>query len=81
MINKSLDIIEGWYNTINSQGLTVEQKEIANNRASVCSTCEYKGKVVVLGITYNEGCTDCGCPFPQKLYSFRKTNKCNQGKW
>lgn len=74
-------VLEGWYNTINSHNLSDEQKDIAQKRADVCSTCEYNKPVYVMGRKYENGCIGCGCPFPQKFYSFRKQNTCPLSLW
>lgn len=77
MFDKTNDILNGWYNTINNKSLSEEKKEIAKNRASICESCVMK-KTVLNTVNY---CGACGCLFPAKFYSFTETNKCPLGKW
>lgn len=62
------EIVEAWITKINP---TEEQKKLAEERATICSTCDLaKGPV----------CSKCGCLLPAKVYSPRE-NPCPKRKW
>ncbi len=70
------EIMVAWHRARNP---TPEQKEIAEYRASVCDTCEYKQfKTVVM----THICGACGCPISKKVYSPKPGSvACPKEKW
>ncbi len=70
------EIIVAWHRAANP---TPEQKEIAEYRASICDTCEYKEfkKLIMTHI-----CGACGCPISKKVYSPAPgPTACPKEKW
>jgi len=70
------NIVEGWYNTINKAGLSLDKQRIAEDRIKTCEECEY----MRIGVFYTD-CALCGCKLPQKTYSYKKSNVCPENKW
>lgn len=70
------EIIVAWHRAKNP---TPEQKEIAEYRASVCETCEFKEFKNIIR-TYI--CGACGCPISKKVYSsLPGPDACPKSKW
>lgn len=70
------EILVAWHRAANP---TPEQQQIAEYRASVCETCEFKEfKVMVRSYV----CGACGCPISKKIYSPKPgTEACPKSKW
>tara|TARA_B100000287_G_C20398151_1_gene688501 strand:- start:310 stop:531 length:222 start_codon:yes stop_codon:yes gene_type:complete len=66
-MNKLESIINGWKNYIFENK---EVEKIANQRAIICSKCDYN---------YLNICGQCGCMLPVKTRSL--TSKCPLNKW
>lgn len=85
-MNKFLTIVKAW-------GIAVfhtdEQKELADKRSVVCSTCpslqEVDVKNMTGGLVNNYFlCGSCGCPLQGKIYTpidTAKEQKCPLDKW
>lgn len=70
------EIIVAWHHAANP---TPEQKEIAEYRASICETCEFKEfKTLIRSYV----CGACGCPISKKVYSPNPgPDACPKSKW
>lgn len=70
------EILVAWHRAANP---TPQQKELAEYRASICETCEFKEfKTLVRAYI----CGACGCPLSKKVYSSRPGSvACPKGKW
>ena len=70
------EILVAWHRSANP---TPEQKEIAEYRASVCDTCEFKEFKT---LTRSYACGACGCPISKKIYSPKEGKyACPKAKW
>ena len=58
---------------------TVEQKELAAKRLSICETCP-SHKVITKKISLATICGECGCPIEKKIFT-PTFNDCPLGKW
>lgn len=75
----SLDIkkiVKAWAISINP---TDKQKELAEKRWSICSTCPSK-KEVLKSKEWSYICGSCGCPLSKKVFTNR-VGECPLGKW
>lgn len=70
------EIIVAWHRAANP---TSEQKEIADYRASICETCEFKEfKTLIRSYV----CNACGCPISKKIYTPTPgPEACPKAKW
>lgn len=70
------EIIVAWHRAATP---TAEQKEIAEHRASICETCEFKEfKTLIRSYV----CGACGCPISKKIYSpIPGPEACPNAKW
>lgn len=57
---------------------TPEQQAVAEQRLSICNTCEHKDFRMMIR-TYV--CNACGCPLSKKVYSPRGPEACPEKKW
>lgn len=75
------EIIGSWYNKIKH---TPEQKELADKRFEVCSTCPHKQEIIE-GLEWTLKCGKCGCPLAGKVYTKKthlmKGGSCPLDKW
>jgi len=74
-IPNMLEIAVAWKRAANP---TEEQQQIAENRLSICDSCEHK-KFVDLVKTYV--CDSCGCFLSKKVYTAKGPQGCPEGKW
>jgi hypothetical protein len=58
---------------------TIEQKELATQRASICEECPSR-KVITEKIDLFTICGECGCPLNKKVFS-STYNDCPLKKW
>jgi ribosomal protein L37E len=70
-----VEIMQAWKIRYNP---TDEQQEIAERRAVVCDTCEFKE---FKKLTRNFVCGACGCPISKKIYSPKGPTACPKNKW
>jgi len=70
------EIFNSW---LSAKNPTKEQKELAEKRYSICSTCEYK-KPLIKNNRWSEICLRCGCPLNKKIFS-NIYNSCPLKKW
>jgi len=70
-----VEIMQAWKISYNP---TDEQQEIAEHRAAICDTCEFKE---FKKITRNFACGACGCPISKKIYSPKGPTACPKNKW
>ena len=75
MINKVKEIVNSW---IISYKPSEYQKNLAEERYSICLGCEFYGEK--RDITNDEYCKDCLCPLSKKIFS-PKYDACPQHKW
>jgi hypothetical protein len=75
MFKKFKEIATAW---VAAADPTPEQKIIAEYRASVCNTCEYRKQNTALVDFYY--CKLCGCPLNKKIFAPDKTS-CPKNKW
>lgn len=70
------EIVSAWVSKIHPKD---SQKELAEKRATICSTCDQVREAVesVNGTRY---CNQCGCLLEAKVYSYRE-GACPLGKW
>jgi hypothetical protein len=66
-----VEIIKAWKNVAFS---TEEIKQIANERVSICDTCEHKTTMLNVSV-----CAKCHCPLLGKTHS--PNNSCPLKKW
>jgi len=75
------EIVGAWYNKIKH---TPEQKELADKRFEICSTCTYK-KEILKGKNWTLKCGKCGCLLSAKVYTEKthldKNGSCPLHKW
>lgn len=57
---------------------TEEQQMIAEQRLSVCNTCDQKEYRMLVQMY---ACKACGCPLNKKVYSPRGAEACPKMKW
>lgn len=70
------EIIVAWHRSHNP---TPEQQKLAEHRATICDTCEYKEFKTLYK---NYACTACGCPISKKIYSPSPgPEACPKAKW
>lgn len=70
------EIITAWHHARNP---TPEQKELAEYRASICDTCEFKEFKQLIRTHI---CSACGCPISKKVYSpVPGPEACPKSKW
>jgi ribosomal protein L37E len=74
-MNKLNEIFQAW---VAAASPSPDQKLLAEQRTSVCDTCEHK--------TYNKlldlhACGLCGCPLSKKVFSPAGPNACPGNKW
>lgn len=72
-MNKVKEIILSYANKINP---TEEQKEIAEKRLEICTTCEFWVQGAV-----RDYCSKCGCTTSAKVFSPVGANACPEKKW
>lgn len=72
-MNKVQEIVGAWITSFNP---TEEQKELAENRYSICFDCDKRKKK--LGVEY---CSECGCPLSKKIFTQKPNDTCPLGKW
>ena len=71
MIKKVTEIFNAWQISMNP---TEDQQTIAEERLSICLSCEFKREEPFLL------CSACGCPLKKKVYS-QISNSCPKDKW
>ena len=69
-----VEIMQAWKISYNP---TDEQQQIAEVRAAICDTCEYKE---FKKLTRGFACSACGCPIAKKIYS-PTPKSCPKNKW
>ena len=74
-MNKLVEIAKAWMAAANP---TPEQKLIAEQRISVCDTCEHKTYTKLLDL-YT--CGLCGCVLSKKVFSPVGPDACPGKKW
>lgn len=67
-------IVNAWVTSFNP---SEDEKQLAEKRLTVCNTCEFKGKNILLVDT----CTKCGCPLSKKIFTSLDYTTCPLGKW
>lgn len=72
-MNKVKEIILSYAAKINP---TEEQKEIAEKRLEICTTCEFWVQGAV-----RDYCSKCGCTTSAKVFSPVGANACPMQKW
>lgn len=73
-MNKVKEIVTAWATSFNP---TDEQKKLADERYSICQSCEHRKKS--LGI---ERCNLCGCPLSKKIFTLNmQSDSCPDGRW
>ena len=74
-MNKLSEIFQAWVSAANP---TPEQKLLAEQRTSVCDTCEHRS----YNNTFNlDVCGLCGCVLSKKVFSPAGPNACPGTKW
>lgn len=66
-------IIDAWATSFNP---TKEEKELADKRYSICTSCDQRTSRIKI-----EYCKACGCPLSKKIYSLAAKASCPLGKW
>ena len=74
-MNKLSEIFQAWVAAANP---SPSQKLLAEQRTSVCDTCEHKTYTKLLDL-YT--CGLCGCPLNKKVFSPAGPNACPGRKW
>jgi hypothetical protein len=71
-------IVNAWITSFNPNE---DEKKLAQDRYSICLSCEYRGKNIVS----LEVCKKCGCPLSKKIFTNvdvkSKMTSCPLGKW
>lgn len=67
-------IVSAWVTSFNPKE---DERKLAENRFTICSTCEFKGK----NILSVDICTKCGCPLSKKVFTSLDYTTCPLGKW
>lgn len=75
MINYK-EIFDAW---IVAMKPTDDEKELADKRLSICTTCEHR-KEILKGVKWSAYCDACGCPLSKKVFS-KIFSACPKGKW
>jgi hypothetical protein len=68
------EIVKSWATSMNP---TKKQQQIADQRATICNTCDFKKYNDVLDFYY---CGSCGCPLKGKIHS-PVEKACPENKW
>lgn len=70
------EIVVAWHR---ARKPTEEQARVAEQRAKICDSCEYKQWAPVI---HTWKCGACGCPISKKVYSPKSGDiACPKGKW
>jgi hypothetical protein len=69
-------IVSAWAISINPNP---SQKELAEKRWDVCSTCPSKVETLK-GKKWSFRCSECGCPLSKKVFA-NNFDECPLGKW
>jgi hypothetical protein len=78
MLRKFKEIANAWIIAANP---TPEEKQLAEERISVCNECEHKQENKdIINFYY---CGICKCPLSKKIFSLKnsETNPCPANKW
>ncbi len=78
MLRKFKEIANAWIIAANQ---TPEEKQLAEERISVCNECEHRQENKdIINFYY---CGICLCPLNKKIFSLKnpKTNPCPANKW
>lgn len=70
------EVLSAWISKVHP---TEEQKRLAEQRAKVCSSCEFMKEMIKDSKSLNY-CGSCGCILAAKVYS-SKEGACPKGKW
>ena len=70
------EIVSAWAAKVHP---TLEQRELATQRAGVCANCDMVGEALK-GAAGTRYCKECGCLLEAKVYS-NKEGACPKGKW
>lgn len=67
-------IVNAWITSFNPNE---DEKKLAEDRLSICSKCEFRGKTI-LSV---EVCKKCGCPLSKKVFTAVGQDTCPLNKW
>lgn len=74
-MNKLSEIFQAW---VAAASPSPSQKLLAEQRTSVCETCEHRTYNKLIGL---HTCGLCGCPLNKKVFSPVGPNACPGNKW